>query len=242
MKVLTLVFLATNWVLGRFGYRLSNNRPTILRSLNWLKRSGIDVRTVLDVGASDGSWSKGCMRAGLSDANYVLFEPNPAHREKLFQFSSSHKLASTCFAAVSDQIGTASFQFTVDDPLAGALSDSDEAGTPVQCTTIDTEVSVRKCPGPYLLKLDTHGFEREILQGSQEVLRDTSVIVIEAYAFRLREKSLLFWELCELLQTSGFRCIDIVDPLWRRYDGAFWQADLVFIRSDWPGFEYRQYA
>src|ERR1700730_15699226 len=50
-------------------------------------------------------------------------------------------------------------------------------------------------PGPYLIKLDTHGYEVPILCGATETLRNTNLLVIETYNFRLIESCLLFDEI-----------------------------------------------
>jgi len=47
--------------------------------------------------------------------------------------------------------------------------------------------------------------------------------------------------MCRYLGERGFRCIDLVDPLYRRRDDAFWQMDLVFIRKDRPEFSHQGY-
>jgi hypothetical protein len=92
---------------------------------------------------------------------------------------------------------------------------------------------------PYLLKLDTHGFEVPILAGAARTLQGPSVLVIEAYNFTVRDGALRLPQLCGHLEERGFRCLDLVDPLYRS-DGALWQVDAVFVRADAP--EYRTEA
>jgi hypothetical protein len=108
-------------------------------------------------------------------------------------------------------------------------------------TTIDYEVQSRQLEGPYLVKLDTHGFEPEILDGASSTLQQTATLIVEAYNFELRPGVLRFYELCALLAGRGFRPIDLIDPMRRPKDGAFWQVDIVFARSDLPLFEDRTY-
>ena len=52
---------------------------------------------------------------------------------------------------------------------------------------LDSTVRKAGLVGPYLLKLDTHGFELQIIQGAEEMLRNTELAVIEAYIFRLND-------------------------------------------------------
>ena len=65
---------------------------------------------------------------------------------------------------------------------------------------------------------------------------------MEVYTFDITATTRLFPEMCAHLQTLGFRCYDIADPLLRDYDRALWQMDLFFCRSDAPLFTQRTYT
>ena len=108
----------------------------------------------------------------------------------------------------------------------------------VETTTLDAVVPELNLNGPFLLKLDTHGYEEDILTGAEQTLQHCEVLVVEAYNFRLTGETLLFWELCGFLYQRGFRPVDIVDLMQRNHDDALWQMDLFFVRSSWPGFDY----
>lgn len=109
-------------------------------------------------------------------------------------------------------------------------------------TTVDIEIAQRALLGPYLIKLDTHGFEVPILIGAQEALKNTQAIVIECYVQHLTQTSLTFSQMCAHLDALGFRCMDAVDLEWRPFDNTLWQMDLVFIRKDRVEFTYRDYV
>ena len=107
----------------------------------------------------------------------------------------------------------------------------------VPLTTIDAAVAEHGATGPFLLKLDTHGFEKGILEGSAETLKNAEMLIIEAYNYYVADGSWLFWELCAHLAGQGFRPADLVDVLRRDADGSLWQMDLVFVRDTWAGFQ-----
>src|SRR6516164_124386 len=96
-------------------------------------------------------------------------------------------------------------------------------------------------PGPYLIKLDTHGYEVPILCGATETLRNTNLLVIETYNFRFIESSLLFHEIIAYMRERGFGVIDMSEPHWRVLDFAFWQIDLFFVRLNRPEFLVNTY-
>jgi len=107
--------------------------------------------------------------------------------------------------------------------------------------TVDEEVSRRNLSPPYLLKLDTHGFELPILDGAKNTLASASLVVIETYNFKLTADSLKFYEMCTFMESKGFSCIDLVQPMHRPADHAFWQMDLVFIPSEDAVFSSNSY-
>jgi len=98
--------------------------------------------------------------------------------------------------------------------------------------TVDEEVSRLNLSSPYLLKLDTHGFELPILEGAKNTLASAALVVIETYNFKLTADSLKFYEMCAFMESKGFSCVDLVEPMHRPGDQAFWQIDLLFIPSD----------
>ncbi len=211
-------------------------------SLKWLSDHGFHFNTVLDIGASDGRWSKECM-AFYPDAKYMLFDPQPVHSKALDDFAESCKqMVIPIKKAVGASEGYALFSFDVSDPDGGALGVKEGYKTiKVDITTIDATLSRSQVEVPYLLKLDTHGFERNILEGASSTLEKTEVLIIEAYNYKITGEAFLFWELCAFISSKGFRPIDLVNVRHRLYDNSLWQMDLVFIRSNWEGFNYVSY-
>ena len=62
-----------------------------------------------------------------------------------------------------------------------------------------------------------------------ETLRNTNLLVIETYNFRVIENRLLFHEIIAYMRECGFGVIDMSEPHWRVLDFAFWQIDLFFV-------------
>jgi FkbM family methyltransferase len=198
------------------------------------------IQTIIDIGASNGSWTELSMKY-FPDAAYFLIEAQPVHLPALKGFSSLHQNVDFILAAAGDEVGE--IHFLADAPLSGQASHTaySENDIVVPVTTVDHEISSRKLKGPFLLKLDTHGFEAPIFKGASQTLKETEVIIVECYNFKLGSDCLLFYEMCIFLGERGFRCIDITDPLWRPGDDAFWQIDMVFVRNDRPEFSHNNY-
>lgn len=196
-------------------------------------RDHVSVSTVLDVGASNGCWAKLC-RKSFPKAKYVLFEPQPCHQESLARLASDANVT-----VVRKAVGATDGMtyFDASDPFGGVLVDEPEGNIEVPLTSIDSAVSQLCLREPYLLKLDTHGVEKEILAGARRTLPKCEALIIECYNHRVTPGALLFWELCSYLQERGFRPFDLVDSMRRSRDGSLWQMDLFFVRNAWPGFD-----
>jgi FkbM family methyltransferase len=195
----------------------------------------IKIETVIDVGASNGSWSK-IVQQYFPKAFYYLIEANPYHLNSLEKFKLSSENIDFLLAAAGDINGE--IYFDASDPFGGLASHTSSQGANIKVpiVTIDSVCKLHDFQPPFLIKLDTHGFEIPIFEGASEILNKTNLVIVETYNFNIAENSLRFHKICEYLENKGFRCIDICDPLFREKDLALWQFDLFFIRSDHPAF------
>lgn len=186
------------------------------------------IGTVIDVGASDGRWSL-TARKHFPQASFFLVEAQAAHEKSLRQVKSEQDRFDYLISAAGDTEGT--IYFDCGDLFGGVASHEplEENCISVPVVTIDTLVRERNLAPPFLLKLDTHGFEVPIFDGARHTLEKTSLIVVEVYNFKLTESSLRFHQICAYLEERGFRCIDMSEPMFRPSDGALWQMDLFFI-------------
>ena len=206
----------------------------MLEGLRLLARLGVAPTTIVDVGASDGRWSK-LARTAFPLAELVLFEPQPVHALALERFQVEHPHATIVRSAIGGSIGSSLFDGS--DPFGGAfLEEQTPESITVPVVTLDEALATAS--PPFLVKLDTHGAEAAILAGAQQTLARSVAWIIEAYNQRFHSDCLLFWELCTYMATHGFRAVDVVDVLHRPYDGTLWQMDLFFIRAEWKGFGY----
>jgi len=194
-----------------------------------------EVATVIDIGASNGCWSK-TVKKYFPRSFYYLIEANPYHTQALEKLKKEWDHYDYTLAAAGDTIGE--IYFNSSDPLGGLASHikSEETNLIVPVTTVDHIIEKYNLRPPYLLKLDTHGFEIPIFEGAAKTLLNTNLIIVEVYNFDITSHSLRFYQLCEYLEKKGFRCIDMCDPLFRNQDKALWQFDLFFIPESSPCF------
>jgi len=210
------------------------------QALHRLRKHEIGFNSLIDVGASDGRWSK-MFAAQFPGKRHLLLDANRTHLEALEYSCKKNPDWEFRLCAVGQEKGT--LYFDDSDPLGGHLAKSpiNEHYKPCSVETIDDLVLETGLPGPYFVKLDTHGVELPILEGAKQTLGNTNVLVIEAYNFTFGEPAVPFWDLCHYMFQLGFRPLDVFDILYREVDNAFWQFDLLFARSSLPLFKDPRY-
>ena len=195
--------------------------------------------TCIDIGASDGIWSRRAHRH-FPQAKFLLFEPLAERHAALQRLKATHGFDFVPAVAGAEP-GSVSFHAAPALDGSGVAAPGAPGTRTVPVETIDAAVAARGLPGPYALKLDTHGYEIPVLDGATHVLRHTQLLIIEAYNFQLTPGCLRFHELCAWLEGRGFRCCDLADPMRRPGDGALWQMDLAFAPADSALFASNRY-
>jgi FkbM family methyltransferase len=114
---------------------------------------GIQVGSVIDVGASDGRWTRLCMKH-FPNAAYLLVEAQPIHEPALRTLASRRPTVEYIIAAAGDRFGE--IYFDGSEPFGGLASEEPfmRNNLRVPVTTLDYEVERRGLPPPYLIKLD----------------------------------------------------------------------------------------
>lgn len=104
-------------------------------------------------------------------AHYVPIEAQALHLPALKIFTEKHQRVSVVNAAASDHVGT--IHFDTKNPFGGEASTESFSShdSILACATIDAEVERLNLAGPYLIKLDTHGHEAQILKGADACFR-----------------------------------------------------------------------
>jgi FkbM family methyltransferase len=212
------------------------NSPLLDRALRRLRNHNLEIASLIDVGAARGYWS-GVFARHFPDRHHLLVEANEVHLPDLNKVCQENKNWQFALTAVGGATGKGYFDGS--DPLGGQLSTEpwNEKYLPCPVVTLDDLLAKQPVPGPYMIKLDTHGVEVPILTGATKTLKQTNAIVIEAYNFTFGGPAVPFWELCRYMLDLGFRPLDVFDLLYREVDSAFWQFDLLFVRSDLPLFQ-----
>lgn len=209
-------------------YKDGMDMESVLMRLS--RRSG-SIGTVIDIGASNGRWSDMAMPF-FPQARFIGVDPLSEREPQLKRLKERHPRFDYVLCVAGEE-AEATVQMAVSGDLDGStVGGSDGVVRQVPSRSVDAIVRMKQCQGPFILKFDTHGFEVPILKGATQTLANTQYIVMEVYNYRHTEGTLLFHEMCALLDTMGFRCFNMADPMQRPLDRSLWQMDFFFARKD----------
>lgn len=190
---------------------------------------GINPGCIIDVGAAKGDWTN-LARKVWPDANFVLIEPLREQIKQIPDGLKANKKISIIEAVAGEEEGSAHLTITNDLDGSGIYEEGTGHHREVKKVPLDAIIDISQ--SPFLLKLDTHGYEIPIFKGAKKTLEHSVAIIVEVYGFQVSPTGVLFYELCGHLNELGFRLYDIVDIMRRPKDKAFWQVDAFFLRKD----------
>lgn len=206
--------------------------------------NGLNPKTVIDVGAAQGT---PVLYHVFPQARYILIEPLEEYIPYLNQVVDRLDTAEYIIAAATAKPGNVIINVHPD--LEGSslyLEDEDSDVNGVERTipgmTLDNICAERRTDGPYLIKIDTQGYELEVLQGAQIVLKDTDFVILEVSFFEFFKGGPQVYDCLSFMKEQGFVAYDIFDLQYRLLDGAMSQVDIAFVREQSQLRKYHFYA
>lgn len=199
-------------------------------SLKRAKKQGIIPQTVIDIGASNGLWTRECFTI-FPEARYFLVDPllqNTPSLEKLAM--QNQRIKYWCGALGSSE---GSLPLYMHDDQSSLLISGEYGGSTrnVSVRKLDSFLDEGWLTGSFLLKADVQGFELEVLRGAAKCLQSTELILLEVSFRRIYEKAPLAHEVIAYVASQGFRIYDICSYVLRPYDGELAQADILFAKD-----------
>ncbi len=231
LKLLTL--RGTNVLLAGVGLELVRRGKMSTEGL--LARAaaqGLDVRTVIDVGAAFGDSSESCSRA-FPQARYVLVEPLEEYELFLRRQASALPHATYVRAAAAETGGTLTLHVHTD--LVGTSrfvevgEDLETSSREVRSVTVDNLRAEFDLKPPYLLKVDVQGGELLVLEGARSVLADAALVILEVSFFPFFDGGATFPDVVAWTREHGLAVYDVTNPLYRPIDNALAQVDLCCV-------------
>ncbi len=213
--------LKLNDLVGRWGLRVSDYVPmTSIRSTRAFHH-------IIDVGVAEGTAD---LYARCPDAVIELFEPSPRFFPELEAGIMRTRTCRLHKMAVGAENGEATFHLT--GPASSTLQTlHDKSGRAFPSITVlvrrlDEVLCAAELKRPAVLKIDTEGFELEVLRGAEKLLPAIDSVIIEVHmgktnAYRPQQ-------ILDIMARHGFALIDVLNSEVR--NGQVTCVDIVFER------------
>lgn len=233
----TLQALARRTIYRHSGNLVSFDDPfaTMRRLLR-----GVEVRAIVDVGASDGRVSRVLLKHFPAAAVYA-FEPQPRYAEALAGFAGREPRFRPQTLALVDAPRTVELHVTQSPGQSSLLSPNaalhayDAAGS--------TVTQVVRVPGvrlddwarehavqPQAMKLDIQQAELVALRGADRLLRESlRAVYTEVFFNPMYDGGCLFGDIDRCLRDRGFSLHDLYRPRYDRQGRVAW-ANALYVR------------
>ena len=191
---------------------------------HWRNLLGLErrpIRTVIDIGAFDGDTAK-FFRQQFPEATVHCFEPQPKQFQALRQWAETQDGRVTCHTqALGETNGSAILQSYPHMPRYASMRPATDAWTaeysrtrPIQAVPV--EIDVRRLDDAarelslvdeILVKIDTEGFEKEVLRGGMDVMARAAACIVEVSLEQRFSNQTHFRDLLDLLGTAGMHYV-----------------------------------
>jgi FkbM family methyltransferase len=198
-------------------------------------REDLDVGTVFDVGVAGGTPQ---LYRAFPGSYYVLIEPLREHVADLDAILQQHA-GEYVLGAAGAETGAAIINVEPNRRAKSSLLHRTKSTTTgdhleqrqVPVITLDEIAGSRDLAKPYGIKIDTEGFELEVVRGAGQVLKDTAFVIAEVSTSPRFEGGYQAADLLGELRKHGFVPFDILRSTRRFVDALFMRYDLAAHRS-----------
>jgi FkbM family methyltransferase len=232
--------------LRRLGYdlhRFNPERSPLARRKRLLQHYGIAA--VLDVGANVGQFARELRDDVGYTGEIVSFEPLAAAFASLQAARRGDPSWRALHCALGAEPGTWTIHVAANSESSSLLEmlPAHRAAAPYSGTVGEERVEVRTLDGvldglfpdsfagEIYLKIDTQGYEREVLRGAKRSLARIRTLQLELSLVPLYRDAPLFDEMCALLGRDGYRLVSLESGFTDARTGEMLQADGIFHRD-----------
>ncbi len=165
---------------------------------------------IVDVGVAYGT---PVLYAMFKDAELLLIEPLPVFHAHIEQKILTKRNARLIKCAAGAAKGAAEITVEKADPLRSSMLErsaltkmpQEKSIVTIDVDRLDNILSDVEIPAGSILKIDTEGFEMEVLKGADNVLNKFTYVIAEASVMKRFEDSYKFPELINEMRERGFK-------------------------------------
>ncbi len=208
--------------------------PDLENSLLQLKKMGVKPEVFFDIGAYEGGFSKLFFNVWKNTKGFC-FEGNPRQLDKLHHNLKDFSEKLSIFSCLLGNNNIENVTFKLAETASSVLDehfDQDFTTVEVPMFRLDKLIDEGKIPIPSFVKIDTQGYEFEILQGLGKYIDKVDYFLIETNFIDIHKNVHLVADIVNLLNTHNFVMYDITEIHRRPLDRAIFQVDFIFVKEN----------
>lgn len=188
-----------------------------------------EIATLIDIGVGHKGTPE--LYEHFPDADYLLIDPLRECRDAVATIvDNEHRFfveAAAGAANTAADIKVASklsqSSFFEKEAIMYKAAPVSERRVPIR--RLDDIVTEHPCPGPYGIKIDTEGYELEVLKGARATLKETRFVIMEVRYSKSFMGSYAFSELMKEVYDNGFVASMVLTVNTKFSDMVFEPAD-----------------
>jgi FkbM family methyltransferase len=197
-----------------------------------LKGMGFSPEYILDIGAYEGHWSIS-MKDIFPEAKIMMIEGQRSKEKVLDKVRQAIPGSALKIALLGSEKKTVNFN--IYETASSVLKEHNETGATIEQRSLELLDEVVKDAGfehADFIKIDTQGYELEILRGGLGTLASAEVVLLEVSFLDIYNNAPLAHDVLSFMKSNGFVLYDICSLMRRPYDKALFQSDFLFVKED----------
>jgi FkbM family methyltransferase len=206
---------------------------------NWLRE--LSIKTIVDIGAHKGESARSFLSI-FPDAQIHSFEPLSDCFLKLSELQKNNPRLHCYNLALGSEEATVQINRSSFSQSSSILPMGDthkhafpftagQSTEEVRVSTLDTQSSQWNPEKNILVKIDSQGYEMEVLRGATSFIEKTAVIICEVSFTQLYDSQPLFHNVYDFLLERNFRYQGSAGQLSDPRNGYPLQQDAIFMRT-----------
>lgn len=204
--------------------------------------SAYQIDTLFDIGANVGRYALIMRKAGYS-GKIISFEPMSAAFEQLKNNSKNDKNwiinhyglgneNTETEINISNNSYSSSILNIMPSHVESAPNSRYVAKEEIQLKTFDSVFnSFYEKGSRIMMKIDTQGFEKQVLEGAENSLKNIDILQLEMSLVPLYENEMLYLDMIHYLSSKGFHLYSLESGFSNPKTGQLLQADGIFVRN-----------
>lgn len=228
-------------ILQKFNFQLKRYPDAdIRRRLKIIKSQGIN--TILDIGANTGQYGVYMRKYGY-DQKIISFEPLSEAFKTLQNLASKDEKWSVYNFALGNEnsqatinVANNSSSSSILDMLPKHLENAPHSKyisqEEIEVKTLDSQFDkLYKKGDKLMLKIDTQGYEKFVIDGAEKSLKNVQIIQLEMSIIPLYKDEMLFDDMIQYLKQRDFELYSLENGFSDIETGRLLQVDGIFVRK-----------